>query len=116
MLRIAPFAFGLGLAVLWVVGLTDDAAAWLTWAIGLLAVATFASTGLVPARRSGLSAWVAHGLVTAALFGLWTIGRQSHATPWLVWWTFVFALAAAAMTLLVGAQELLDRIRVRPLI
>ena len=95
MIRILPAFLGLGLATLWVVGLSVDATVWLTWAAGIAATLALAAVGLVPERHSSLVAGAALGLIALALAGLWVVGLATHATPWLTWWTFVAACLAA---------------------
>jgi hypothetical protein len=116
MFRFAPVFLALGLAVLWVIGLAQDATVWLTWALGALAVPTLATTGLVPARRASAVAALCLALVAIALLAVWLVGWRSGADPWLSWWTLVFGVFSLMTASGVAVQDRIDRLRVRPLI
>jgi hypothetical protein len=82
---------GLGLGVLWIVGLSYGATSWLVWLDFAAAIASLA-TVLAPDSAP----WVLRGgpfAIAAALFVLWAVGLAGGATPWLAWWTFGFAMA-----------------------
>src|SRR5947209_16826782 len=101
MVRLTPALIGLGLAVLWVIGMCEDAEVWLTWLDGVAATLSFAVVGLIPEREGSRLAAGAMGAVGLGLLALWLTGLATHATPWLTWWTFVAgcvtALAAGAV-------------------
>lgn len=111
MVRVVPALIGLGLAVMWIVGMSVDATIWLTWTVGIAAALSLATVGIIPERRS--SAWAAFclGAITTGLATMWIIGLATHATPWLVWWTFVAACLTTVAALSAGAQGALDAIR-----
>jgi hypothetical protein len=116
MLRFAPVFLALGLAVLWVIGLSEDATVWLTWVAGALALPVVAAAGLVPEREASGWAALSLWLVGIALAVAWAVALRTGAVPWLTWWTLVFS----ALTLLAGTavalQDRIDGLRARPLI
>jgi peptidoglycan/LPS O-acetylase OafA/YrhL len=116
MLRFVPPMLALGLAVLWVIGLSEDATVWLTWTVGTLAIPALAVTGLVPERRG--SAWAAGclALVAAALLIAWLVGWRTNGDPWLAWWTLVFALLTFGAAAGLALQGTIDQLRARPII
>jgi len=86
-------ALGIGLAILWLVGLNYHAAAWLTWLDGVGALIAF---GIGASLNERLSPSVVGGAPIAlslGLFVLWIVGLVMSVETWLVWWTFVFACA-----------------------
>ncbi len=86
-------ALGVGLAILWLVGLNYHATSWLTWLDGVAALVAF---GIGASLSERMSAGVLGGTPIAlsiGLFILWIIGLVMNAETWLVWWTFVFACA-----------------------
>ena len=116
MLRFFPAFIGLGLAALWVIGMSVDASIWLTWFVGISAALCFATVGLIPERAPGLWAALCLGLLAGGLFVLWLVGLSTHATAWLTWWTFVGACLTALAAVGAGMQGVLDRLRVRRVI
>lgn len=116
MLRLFPALIGLGLAALWVIGLSVDATTWLTWFDGIGATLAFASVGLIPERRSGLVAAFCLGGLAAGLLALWLVGVVRHATPWLTWWTLVAAGLTAASAFGAALQGAFDDLRTRDVI
>ena len=99
MFRGVSVILGIGLIVLWIVGLSAGATLWLSWLDGIAGlVAILLGITAVSAARAGAAGW---GLMALGLFVLWIIGLAAHGPLWLAWWTFAFAcafvvLAAAA--------------------
>jgi hypothetical protein len=112
-LRIFPAFLGLGLAVLWVVGLSVDATVWLTWLDGIAATLSFATVGVIPERRGSLWAAFCLGGLAGGLLLLWVVGLARHATPWLAWWTFVAGCLAALIACGAALQGSIDALRTR---
>jgi hypothetical protein len=82
-----------GLVILWLVGLSQHATAWLTWLNGLGALVGFAiAAGAVPRLERGVGSGGSIALAIG-LGVLWIIGLAEHRETWLVWWTFAFACA-----------------------
>jgi hypothetical protein len=112
-MRAGLIVLGLGLLVLWLVGLNSDATGWLTWLDflgGLASLATAAMPGLsvpgeagaLPVRESSRAA-VAPLLIGVGLLGLWIAGLIARATPWLTWWNFAFGIAFGLLGSAIGA-------------
>jgi hypothetical protein len=92
MVRGISVVLGIGLVLLWLVGLSNHASAWLTWLDGVAALCAF-GIALLP---EGASRQVMSGSPIAlaiGLFVLWIIGLAVGAESWLAWWTFAFACA-----------------------
>ena len=109
--RVWPALLGLGLALLWVIGLSVNATAWLTWLDAMAATISFATAAVVPERRGSLWAAFCLGGLATGLLGLWVVAIASHATPWLTWWTFVAALSAALIAAGAGLQGTIDALQ-----
>jgi uncharacterized integral membrane protein len=116
MLRIFPALLGLGLATLWVIGLSVDATVWLTWCDGIAATLAFATVGIIPERRGSIWAALCLGAIATGLLALWIAGLEEKATVWLTWWTLVGALLAYLTALGAAVQGGLDALRTRRLI
>lgn len=90
-MRAIIVALTIGFAVLGLVGIFSVATPWLAWldliggVVGV--IASFAAT-----RRPNIEGGVSSALGVGAGV-LWLIGLLTRATPWLVWWTFAFAIA-----------------------
>src|SRR5262245_24316318 len=98
MLRGISIALGIGLIVLWLVGVNNQATLWLTWLDGIAALWAFTLGASIVPGRSGLSATAGAPLaLSLGLYVLWGIGLLTRAEPWLAWWTFVFACAFLAL-------------------
>ena len=94
---------GIGLAVLWLAGLSSpNAATWLTWLDGLGALASF-----VVAGGRGVRTTVMTGAVTTAvgLFALWIVGLSTNGAQFQNWWTFVFGCLMAFAAISGAAEE-----------
>ena len=96
-------ALGIGLAILWIAGLSSpDSPGWLTWLDGVAALAAFTIAALMRmgdsrAKRVGNTI----GL-SVCLFVLGIIGLATGALPWLSWWTFAFACAFLILGIAAG--------------
>jgi hypothetical protein len=86
-LRVVAIALSFGLVLLWVGGLSHEAAPWLTWldlAAGLIAFGS--ATPFAESRRAGVAGWAALGL---GLLVLWIAAVAKGERSWLASWTFV---------------------------
>jgi hypothetical protein len=92
MVRATSIALGIGLLVLWIVGLSHRATPWLTWMDGVAALAAFGIAGSMMGGSLGVVSGGPMGL-GIALGVLWIIGLARHDVSWLVWWTFAFGCA-----------------------
>ena len=107
MARPVSLVLGIGLLVLWIVGLSSPAApGWLTWLDGIAGIIAFVVAGMSPpasVRAVGQAGGPA--ALSAALFVLWIVGLASAAVTWQVWWNFGFACAFAALALAEGSRR-----------
>ncbi len=82
---------GIGLVILWAVGLGDPSASqWLTWLNGFAALCAFGLAGFsapFPSRQLMIlgPAGISFGLVA-----LWAVALSRNVVPWQTWWTFAF--------------------------
>ncbi len=98
MVRETSIGLGIGLIIWWLVGLSDHAAAWLTWLDGIAALCAFGiGAAVVPSRANAPVTAGGPIALSIGLFVLWLIGLATHAQSWLAWWTFVFACAFLAV-------------------
>lgn len=93
MIRGTSIVLGVGLIILWLVGLSNHATAWLTWLDGLAGLCAFGIAAAVPANLDTRRAIGGPIGLAVALFVLWIIGLAVGAQGWLSWWTFAFAVA-----------------------
>ena len=106
MIRGGMVVLGIGLGILWIVGLTEHATAWMTW---LDLIAAVISVGAVLFPESMLTAMRASPFVLAlGLFALWIIGLAAGADRWMSWWNFAFGVVYLILGGAAGAE------RVRP--
>ena len=96
---------GVGLVILWIVGLGQHATPWMTWLDGLGALFAFALAG-------GLAATASLALGGGGIFALaiglgvlWIIGLSTHAVVWLTWWTFAFACGFVLLGIVASMGE-----------
>jgi hypothetical protein len=92
MARVGAVILGVGLVVLWIVGMNHTATAWLTWMNGIAGLVSFVVAALAPSEEGRASAG-GPGVIGFALVGFWIIALATHATEWLSWWTFGFGCA-----------------------
>jgi hypothetical protein len=105
MVRGISIALGIGLVILWLVGLSNHATAWLTWFNGLGALAAF---GVAASAPEGIATSRAAGGpfgLSGALFVLWIVAMVTRADHWLAWWTFAFACAFLIVGFLGSSQR-----------
>jgi hypothetical protein len=93
-----------GLVILWLVGLNRHATPWLTWLDVVAALCAFAIAAGIAGRTRGADVG-APVVLAIGLFVLWIIGLSTHASMWLVWWTFAFACAFLFVGVGAGAQR-----------
>lgn len=92
MTRAWSIVFGIGLGILWLVGLsTPGEGNWLTWLTGIAALGSFILAVVAdPASPRRVRAGGAFTL-SAGLFVLWIAGLAAGAQPYMAWWDFAFA-------------------------
>jgi hypothetical protein len=116
MLRPLVVSVALGVAVLALLGIIENAATWLSASDAALSLAILALTGLVPAKGSAPLAAGLLLLAAVALAATWLIALGTQATGWLAWWNLVFAGIAGGGAILLGLGTVLDRLRSRELV
>lgn len=86
---------GFGLLTLWIVGLgSPEAARWLTWMDGVVALGAFGIAWATPSLKGGVRFKAVTSMILSfGLFALWAMGLAKDVTEWLVWWNFAFAVA-----------------------
>lgn len=104
MVRAGMITLGIGLVVLWAVGLSRDTADWFLWLSFLVGILSVIGGALAP--RISRNARVTELLAFAGgLFVLWVIGMVSNLANWEVWSTFAFACAYLLFGIAVGSSE-----------
>jgi hypothetical protein len=104
MVRKSSFAIGLGLALLWWLGLSEDQSARILWFDAVAAVLSFGIGGLIDEPAQSTGATVGTAAVCAAmglaLGALWIIGMGVRQPAWANWFNFLFAVAYMATAVL----------------
>jgi len=108
MARIGSVILGVGLVVLWIVGMNHGATSWLTWMNGIAGLVSFVIAALAPGEPGRASSF-GPAVIGFGLVGLWIVGLATHATGWLIWWTFAFACAYFITA--IGSSAPLPRLR-----
>jgi hypothetical protein len=116
MLRIFPAGMGVGLATLWIIAHLGGATTWLTWLVAIMALLALACVGLVPDRAPAIGAGLGLMALGAGQLGLWAVAWWFGATPWLTWWTLIFAVLSLGAALPLMWQGAIDRMRGREVI
>jgi hypothetical protein len=101
MVRRGSFLIGLGLALLWWIGLSLNHSATLLWFDALGAVVAFGIGGLVddtverkPANALGPT------VLALGLAIVWIVALVSRQPAWVAWFNFLFAAASATVAVL----------------
>jgi hypothetical protein len=106
MVRGTSIVLGAGLIILWLVGLGNNASAWLTWLDGAAALCAFGIAAAIVPDRIGVATAVGAPIALAVgLYVLWIVALAVGSTPWLAWWTFAFACAFLILGLLAIGGE-----------
>jgi hypothetical protein len=107
---------GLGLVVVWVVGLAQHVAPWLVWLDGIAGLLSIVAAGSVLRQptdtiRASAAAWAISFAVTLGVFFILALRRG--APPWLTWVNLAFACAylLAGLALAFRRTELAPRQR-----
>ena len=107
MVRKSCFILGIGLAVLWWVGLSQNHAATILWFDAVAAVLAFGIAALLPDPEENTpSRALGPAVLGLGLAAVWIVGMAAHQPLWASWLNFVFALSfigvAASATLATG--------------
>jgi hypothetical protein len=103
MVRKSSFVIGLGLAVLWWLGLSIDQSARVLWFDAVAAVLSFGIGGLVNEPAEGepaVGGAIACAVMSVGLGALWIIGMSTRQPAWANWFNFLFAVAYMATAVL----------------
>lgn len=112
MVRGISLVLAIGLVILWIVGLSQHATGWMTWLDGLGALIAFAIAAGVTATMSRAALATGPVALAIGLGVLWIIGLATHASLWLSWWTFAFAVAFLVLGIGAGVQP--ERVDLQP--
>lgn len=115
MVRRSSLVIGVGLALLWAIGLMLDHHASLLWFNAVAAVIAFGIAGLVDDEHNPANAF-GPAMLGLGLAALWIVGIASRQPSWAVWAQFPFAVACLAVAVMAasGRQvELRSRARTR---
>jgi hypothetical protein len=108
-MRAGLVILGLGLVILWIVGLSEHATPWLDWLLLLGALLSFSTAGVTSlgraAERRGF-ALAGPFTLSVGLLILWIIGLATGATAWLAWWTFAFAIGYGLLGAGIGSTAM----------
>lgn len=113
MVRKSSYVIGLGLALLWWIGLSLHPHATLLWFDAVGAVIAFAIGGLVDdtVERNPANA-LGPALLGLGLAAVWIAGIASSQPAWVAWLNFVFAVASLAVAVMaVGTRHVEARSR-----
>jgi hypothetical protein len=106
MVRRSSLLIGLGLALLWWIGLSLDRSATMLWFNAVAAVIAFAIAGLVDEKEDNPANALGPAMLGLGLAALWIVGIASHQPVWLTWANFVFAAACLGVAVMaVGARH-----------
>ena len=93
MVRKSCFILGIGLAILWWVGLSQNHAATILWFDAVAAVLAFGIAALLPDPEETPSRALGPALLGLGLAAVWIAGMAAGQPVWASWFNFVFALA-----------------------
>jgi NO-binding membrane sensor protein with MHYT domain len=94
MVRKSCFILGIGLAVLWWVGLSQNHAATILWFDAVAAVLAFGIAALLPdPEETTPSRALGPAVLGLGLAAVWIVGMAAHQPVWASWLNFAFALS-----------------------
>jgi len=110
-------ALGIGLAALWIAGLSSPyAPGWFTWLDGLAALGSFTIAGTMKLSDTRGKRMGGPLALAAGLYVLWIIGLATTAVSWLSWWTFAFASAFLVFGVTIGGTRTFPETEEKPTI
>src|SRR5689334_16117282 len=105
MVRGISAILGVGLVILWLMGIsTSGVAGWLSWLDGAAAIWAFVIAGSATTEEIGEQRSGSPIALSMGLFALWIIALATGTIAWMTWWTFAFACAFLALGI-VAAQR-----------
>jgi hypothetical protein len=93
MVRKSCFVLGVGLAILWWVGLSQNQSATVLWFDAVAAVLSFGMAALIDDPQPRPSHAMAPAVLGLGLAGVWIGGMAAHQPVWASWLNFAFAVA-----------------------
>jgi hypothetical protein len=106
MVRRSSLVIGLGLALLWWIGLSLDHSATMLWLDAVAALIAFAIAGLVDEAEPNPANAVGPAILGLGLTALWLVGLTTHQPAWATWANFLFAAACLAVAVMaVGTRH-----------
>ena len=104
MVRRSSYVIGLGLALLWWIGLSLNPHAGLLWFDAVGAVLAFGIAGLVDDTVESNPAYaLGPAVLGLGLVAVWIAGMASAQPPWVSWLNFLFAVACLAVAVMAAA-------------
>lgn len=97
MVRRSSLLIGLGLALLWWIGLSLDRSATMLWFNAVAALIAFAIAGLIEEPEKNPGDAFGPAMLGLGLAALWIIGIATHQHVWVTWANFLFAAACLAV-------------------
>ena len=92
MVRKSCFILGIGLAILWWVGLSENHSATVLWFDAVAAVLSFGMAALIEEPEHSPSRAAGPAVLGVGLAAVWIGGMAAHQPIWASWLNFVFAL------------------------
>lgn len=93
MVRKSCFILGVGLAILWWVGLSENKAATVLWFDAVAAVLSFGMAALLEEPERNPSRALGPAILGLGLAAVWIAALSGHQPVWATWFNFVFAAA-----------------------
>jgi len=93
MVRKSCFVLGIGLAILWWVGLSQNQSATVLWFDAVAAVLAFGMAALLDGPETSPSRPLGPAIVGLGLAAVWIGGMAAHQPIWASWLNFAFAAA-----------------------
>ncbi len=97
---------GVGLIVLWIVGLGNpNTSSWLTWMDGIAALCAFGIAAFTPDYATRSTRMGLPMAMSVALFAFWLIALSTGVSAGMTWWNFAFACAFLILGISNGAER-----------
>jgi hypothetical protein len=93
MVRKSCFILGIGLAILWWVGLSQNHAATILWFDAVAAVLAFGIAALLPDPETNPSRSLGPAVLGLGLAAVWIAGISGGQPMWASWLNLLFAMA-----------------------
>jgi|SRR4029079_10299854 len=105
MVRRSSLVIGLGLTLLWWIGLSLDHSATMLWLNAVGALVAFTIAGLVDETEPNPANAFGPAMLGLGLTALWIVGVSTHQQAWVTWANFVFAVACLAVAVMAVAPR-----------